>query len=221
MADMNPRSVSCPSWLAVFLSILLSLSSCRNDGYQTGDGPLSYLRADYVDMEGRGGVVTTIVTDEGVVLPFMAGLRMSATNDTIIRCLLYYSSPEDGTPVEILSSKPVAVLLPVADSGIASADPVHLTSAWLARSGRYVNLQLGVMTGNDKPASASQQLQLNIDSISQVGRGHLYVSLRHDQGGVPQYYTEEVLLSIPMPQQDSLTLDVNTYSGVVRRTFIR
>ena len=52
--------------------------------------------------------------------------------------------------------QPVQVLVPAIKSvdqqgvGVIKTDPVHLQSIWRARSGRYLNLRLRVMTGEAK-----------------------------------------------------------------------
>lgn len=87
-------------------------------------------------------------------------------------------------------------------------DPVKLVSMW--RSGGYVNMQLGVMTSGQK--------------------GHLY-AFCEDSAGVysllhlrpsadAEAYTQTVYLSMPVPQAvETVTFSINTYDGVVTRTF--
>ena len=46
--------------------------------------------------------------------------------------------------------------------------------------------------------------------------------LYHDQGGVPEYYSQRAFFSIPVKVlvTDTIHLLINTYSGQVERTFV-
>ena len=48
----------------------------------------------------------------------------------------------------------------------------------------------------------------------------LYLRLYHDQGGVPEYYSQRAFLSVPLQKLgvDSIHFEVNTYDGIVRKT---
>lgn len=201
------------------------LASCSVGGYEAGEGSLSHMTAEYADITVHETKVTDIVTDADEHLRFSEELSVSGEmpTDTVIRRLLYYNKVETDAKVEILKSLPVAVVSPheAAEMKVAKTDPVKLTSIWMAKNQRYINMQLGIMTGNDAPEDARQQLQFRRDSVSTQGKGRVFITLYHDQADVPQYYTQDKYLSIPMPQQDTITVRINTYSGVVERTLNR
>lgn len=198
------------------------LTSCSFGGYEEGDGALSHLVAEYVDITVHENTVTDMVTDGGEHLTVAEGLRVEGKlpTDTMLRRLLYYNKVENGKAIEVVKTVAVAVVKPheAADIKEMKTDPVKLTSMWMAQNGRYVNVQLGVMMGNDAPEDAQQLLMFRCDSVSTKGKGHVFATLYHDQADVPQYYTRDVYLSIPMAGYDTITVRVNTYSGVVERT---
>ena len=210
------------SWVG-FLLLLLLLVSCNYTGYDTGDGDYSYVHADYVCMTVRQGVVTDIVTDDDAKLTVPQGLTYSEQVDTVIRRLIYYNDRGDGTPVQILSMRAVSVLQ-VRDKAEVPAtytDPLTLTAAWMSQNEQWLNMQIGLKVGASEE-QAVQTLALRCDSISTERRGAVWLSLCHSQNNMPQYYTEDVRLSIPLSSfPDTIRLKVSTYSGTVMREFVR
>lgn len=203
--------------LLFLLSILLA--SCDITSYETGEGELSNMRADYVDITVSQGMVTGIVTDNDESLVVPSGFAYSEKKDTMVRRLLYYSKGADGQPIQMIGQKTVSMIIPLMWIGQddARTDPLTLTALWMSGNKRYLNMQLGIKVGSSE-AEASQSVVLRCDSVSTYDKGAMWVTLCHDQGGMPEYYTREVLLSIPanlLP--DTIHLDANTYSG--KKTF--
>ncbi len=87
-------------------------------------------------------------------------------------------------------------------------DPVKLISMW--KSGAFINLHVGVMTGGD----FKSQWVFCEDSV-----GHY--SLVHKRNtDDSEAYTKQVYLSMPVPDgRDSVTFSVKTYSGWARKGF--
>lgn len=203
--------------LSFLLSILLA--SCDITSYETGEGDLSNMRADYVDITVSQGMVTGIVTDNDESLVVPPGFAYSEKKDTMVRRLLYYSKGADGQPIQMIGQKTVSMIIPLMWIGQddARTDPLTLTALWMSGNKHYLNMQLGIKVGSSE-AEASQSVVLRCDSVSTYDKGAMWVTLCHDQGGMPEYYTREVLLSIPanlLP--DTIHLDANTYSG--KKTF--
>lgn len=213
-----------------------ALPSCESTPYETGDGGLSYMRADYADITVRKGVVTSIITDDNMTLFPPEGLSVSASmpRDTLLRALLHYNLREQTSPIELLRTTPVTVLTPHDRSEITGmkTDPVKLISMWKSRNGRYINLHLGVMCGNSEAENGRQLIQIVRDSIHTAGRAALFLSLYHDQAGIPEYYTEELHISLstrdltipyaddPTMQPDTVCITMRTYDGTVTKKFI-
>ena len=214
------------SLLAVtsLVCVLSSLvASCTNDFYEKGDGEYSLLRADFVEAHVREDKrVDYVLTDDGDSLSTMKPFTVSwlQKGDTIYRALLYYNLV-DG---EVEGYNMSQVLTPnISKSGRIKGgmktDPVYLESLWKARTGRYLNMRLRVMTGDNGGDSAKQAFGCICDTVvtHDDGRRTMHLQLYHDQGGQPEYYSKEIYLSIPLKytEADTLFFKVNTYNGIV------
>lgn len=123
------------------------LQACKSEPYDTGDGSLSYMKAEMCDIYASNSYVTKIVTDADVELSFAQGLRLNVVSaaDTIVRCMLYYNeTPSE--PISILSSVEVKV--------IEAADTLrfnrnYILSRWESRNKKYINFQLEEKQGVD------------------------------------------------------------------------
>ena len=102
---------------SIFLSILFvttMLLSCSSEGYDTGDGELSYLKADFVEARTASAkMFVSATTDDGVDLLLSPALECewATTVDSIYRALLYYKIGE-GNAVEPVTVSRVMVLEP-------------------------------------------------------------------------------------------------------------
>ena len=202
-----------------FLIFLFLITACT--GYETGDGELSDMRADYADVVVKQGRVVSIVTDDGVSLDVPPSLMYAEKNDTMLRRLLYY---HQGSPIQLLRQVAVGIPAVVSSSDITEmkTDPVTLTASWLSADKRYVNMQLGIKCGSTDGDIQRQVLCLCLDSVSQSDAGAAWFTLYHDQADMPQYYTNDVYLSLPVSElPDIIHLNINTYQGCVQRTFVK
>lgn len=217
----------------IILAALTNLmTSCNHESYEEGEGRLSYLYADYADITITAGKVTSIITDDNARLPLPQNLAASEQlpPDTMLRRLIHYTMTDKSTAVDIVKLTDVSVLLPHGKDEIAEMKtaPVKLAAAWMARNQRYINLQLGLMVGNTNDTSSPQLVQIVRDSIHTHGKGAIFLTLYHDQAGMPEYYTQETHLSLPLDrlvpeatQPDTVSITVNTYSGTVTKQFIK
>ena len=96
-------------------------------------------------------------------------------------------------------------------------DPVRMESMWIGKSKKYLNMGFYVMTGKADVDSLKHVLGCRRDTlITNIdGTRTLRLTFYHDQGGVPEYYSQRVYLSIPIQgiKADSVWLNVNTYEG--------
>lgn len=213
--------------LFIFLFVCLAFGACSKDSYNTGDSDLSHLRAEMVSMHVKETEVKSIVTDEDVTLEFNT-LHVSesyARPDTTYRALLYYNKVE-GKPIEVISASIAKLLVPNAECKTKATDPLTYVSGWIAPNHKYVNLCLGLMLGNADDEKAKQSVELQLDSVETDDSGHktYFVSVKHDQGGVPQYYTQNYYFSIPLDglqAGDKMQFTVNTYKGTLTNSFAK
>jgi len=124
----------------------LLLQACKSDPYDTGDGSLSYLKAEMCDIYASNSYVTKIVTDEDVELPFSKGLRLNmGAADTIVRCMLYYN---------MVSSEPISIQSSVEVKVIDATDTLKfnrasILSRWESRNKKYINFRIEEKQGVD------------------------------------------------------------------------
>ena len=161
-------------------------------------------RVDYVD------------TDEGehLMLSQSASARFITKADTTYRVSFYYKMMEG--KAEPLSMGRVTVFSPQVIKAMKT-DPVRMESMWIGRSKKYLNMSFYVMTGTTGDDDVKQTLGCRRDGVTKNADGTqtLRLTLYHDQGGVPEYYSQRVYVSIPIQgiKVDSISLQVNTYDG--------
>ena len=190
------------------------------------------MRADFIEAHANGQKeIDRITTDDGdqysVTKTFTT--KWVTTADSTYRCILYYNKVEEGSgkyaaePISI-GLVPCPKITPLAElEKPMKTDPVKFESAWLSKTGKYLNLSLYLMTGTTDDEDASQTLHVVQDTImtnpDATRTSHL--RLYHDQGGIPEYYSTQVYASILTSQidVDSVSLTINTYKGLVTKTF--
>lgn len=199
------------------------LLSCTTDAYEKGEGRYSHMRADMIDLHvDTNKRVDYGDTDEGDRLimskPFTA--QWITKGDTTLRAYIYYNITDDNQ-ADVISAGSVLVLRPRREER-PMTDPTGLESVWLSTNRRYLNLSLLLKVGVAEQDSLHQTLGATFDTLT-VNADHtstLHLHLYHDQGGMPEYYTQRVYASIPLEglPADSLHLRVNTYQGWRERT---
>ncbi len=214
--------------LMTLLTAAALLTACEQDTYDKGDNSLSYLRADFVEAAVNSQKeVTAVTTDDGDRLQLTR--PMTATwierQDTTYRAVLYYrTNAGEGMAEPVSLSHISTVSVKAADKikGGMKTDPVSMESAWLSKNGRYLNLCLLVKTGTVEGESVAQTLGMARDSTVTAadGRKTSYLRLYHDQGTVPQYYTQRLYFSVQVAgMADSLVMAVQTYEGEIKKRF--
>ncbi len=218
--------------IIALVGLLFFSTSCSNTSYEEGDSKFSYLRTDFADATTDSqGRLSAATTDDGVSLTFTRPMQTSWSNaaDSLCRVLLnynMYANGADSNVVEPLAAKIVYTLQPAKPSvqTQAATDPVSLVSAWKSKNGNYVNLRLGLKTGKAS-GDQRQSIGLALDStVTSDGSTTYCLRFLHSQGGVPEYYTTDAYVSIPIKQMTTgskVRLSLNTYNGWVTREFTR
>ena len=212
--------------------LLVIISSCTQDAYDKGEGKYSLMRADFVEARANAQKeIYQITTDDGEQLsaskPFTA--KLVVTPDSVYRCIIYYNKVRDGKGQDVfepisIGEVPCPKVTPLSELGKEmKTDPVKFESAWLSKSGKYLNMSLYLMTGTVDSEKASQTLHVIQDTVMTHpdGTRTSHLRLYHDQAGVPEYYSTQVYASIltSQIQADSVHLTVNTYKGSVTKFF--
>ncbi len=219
------------------LALLPLLSACENEAYDTGDGALSAMRADFVVAETDADArMTGFETDGGERLRLASPVAVDWMDrpDTVYRALLYYNkvTAADGSAAAEPLSMTQVLVLPVVNAADLAVqpkkDPVTFVSSWTSANGRYLNLELLVKTGKTDDGYGTQSVGMVCDSVTAdaAGRRTVWLSLTHDQSGVPEYYSTEAYVSVPVSalpvspvEGDEVRIGVCTYDGLTVRSF--
>ena len=80
---------------AGMVMLALAVSACSSDAYDTGDGSLSYMRADFVKaFADHDGKFTAAITDDDLSLTLQPTIAAGwSAPDTVCRALLYMMPP--------------------------------------------------------------------------------------------------------------------------------
>ena len=227
------RSSRIIASLSVGVAVLTALiTACTTSDYDTGDGKLSYFRADFVDIYTNSkSYFVNAMTDDGDSLVFANPIsaKWASTPDSAYRALLYYINKVENQPQpRVAYSVLVPKLRPIKNVKTMYNDPVKMESAWRSKNGRYVNLCVGLVTGTNEGDDTKHAMGMVCDTlvVNDDGQKHLHLRLYHYRNGMPEYYTTKVYFSIPLKNNpyhlgtgDSLSLSVNTYDGWVTKTF--
>lgn len=214
--------------LSIALVILFVASACSHGGYEVGDGKDSYVQADFVEAyTASDNAVYSAVTDEGDSLLLVPRLKVSWIKqaNAKVRGLLYYNKVVDSSTEGLrLVAVPVVDWHPTAWFRSLQVDPITFESAWISKNNRYLNIGFSVLTGEQTSEMKGQTLGLiATDSLVVGGKlRRIDLTLYHDQGGVPQYYSSRGYISVPLTRLPSgclINLRINSYKGVIFKTF--
>lgn len=216
------------------IALLITLTACTSESYDAGDGPNSYLTADLVLLHtSQDKSVRSALLDDGTTLQFSNPFAQDwlTRPDSVYRALLYYdktvaasdaaaSNPTATSIVRARSVRPVPVLRPVEAAKVDAmrTDPVGFESLWMSKNNSYINLSLLLKSGKAEGDDALHSLGVVSygTTVDAAGSRTLHLTLYHDQGGVPEYYTVQQYVSIPtqlLEEADTVELTLNTYNG--------
>lgn len=209
----------------------IALTACTSEAYDSGDGTNSYLTADLVLLRtAPDKSVRSAQLDDGRELRLSNPFAKDWIErpDTVYRALLYYdktiingsANANSVSAVRARSVLPVPVLRisAAADVDNILTDPVGFESMWVSKNGSYLNLSLLLKSGKAEGDTSLHTLGVVSNGTTTDADGHrtLHLTLYHDQGGVPEYYTVQQYVSIPTPllkDADTVELTLNTYNG--------
>ncbi len=216
------------SLVGILVALSLSLLACTTDSYDKGEGSYSLMQAHMVDAHIDGKqLVDYIATDDGDTLQLAPPLQQTwtQTTDTFCRALFYFNKTASRQAQPLSATRIGTAAIVPRDSlkeGMKT-HPVKLESIWLAKTRRYLNVGLYLKVGTTDREDARHRLAVIADTLQTRADGTvmLHLSLYHDQGGVPEYYSQRTFFSIPLYQlqADSVSLTVHTYQGAVVRQF--
>lgn len=204
---------------------MMALASCETDTYEKGEGKYSLTQADFVTAyTAADRAVASVLTDDGTAYTLSQPLTPSwaTVPDTAYRAVLYYNKVGEAM-AQPVSLSLIPTLIPHPDSLFKEkkTDPVTLESVWRSKSGRYVNMAIYLKVGQADEPNLTQTVGLMAEDTLVHADQKRTLTLRfyHDQGGVPEYYSQKYYLSIPTDsiQADTLRLIVNTYEGEVSK----
>lgn len=217
--------------ITILFAFALMFCSCSNESYETGDGAYSYMRADLVDAHVDGNMVIDYVnTDDGERLVANNDYTISwaKTGDKDYRTLLYYNkvaTNSNSNSAEIITASwvPVLTLDTLKSDEQPVMDPVTFNSAWLSANKKYINIGFSIKTGRADNDSISQTIGLlYFDTMTLTdGKTLTDVIFSHDQGGVPEYYSQQYYASIRTSQFDTdiVRIRIKGYDGEVMKEF--
>lgn len=202
----------------------IMITGCTVDAYDKGEGKYSNLTAELaLALVESDKTVSKAFTDRGETLSLEPSItaKWIEKGDTTYRALIYYNIVREGVAQPVSISR-VGVVYP-RDSikGGMKTDPLYLESVWLAHNGQYLNMRLRLLTGSTEDDKAIHSLGMQRDTTASTP-SHQRLTLYHDQGGRPEYYSAVTFASIPLSgiTADSVTISANTYDkGVVHYTF--
>lgn len=216
-AQVSAKAAAC----AALLLCACCLSGCQSDSYDTGDGPLSGTEADFAEAHTNSGcMVDYVLTDTGDKLALQPPVsdRQFSRPDTLYRCMMYFNRLEGGK-CTVSSISVIPTLLPAEKDEVETmlTHPLTFESLWQSDGGKYINmgfwLKVGQTTSDARPhriGVVRKQVTTNTDGTTTT-----LLHLFHDQGDVPEHYSQKYYASIParLVATDSVAILVNTYGG--------
>ena len=209
------------------VSLFAFATSCEQELYDKGDSEYSLMRADFVeafvDNDKQVGYVVTD-DDERLQLTAPYTAQWIQRSDTTYRAVLYYNKVgEKAEAIALSRVSTTQIRKPGEFKSGDKTDPLGMESVWLSGNRKYLNLCLILKTGAVEDEKVTQTLGIIGDTIVADDGGRRTYQLRvfHNQGGVPEYYSQRVYFSVPLEELevDSLRLSINTYKGVVSKGF--
>lgn len=214
------------SFLSLYLiSLLYVLTACTVESYESGDGKYSYMKAEMAMLHCiESHKIDYAITDQGEKIiftqPFIC--YWAKHTNAIYRAMLYYQKTDK--QVKGIKCHPVWLCEPKEKKHKMPTDPVKLSGIWLSSNKKFINLNIGLLTGGKANHKEEQVLTIVIRHIQTDKHGnHIYdLELIHAQNNMAQMYTSTFYISIPTDKynkRDTIRIKVNTYEGEVEKDF--
>ena len=204
------------------VAIMAIFCSCEQDSYDKGEGTYSNMTADFVDAHVNSEKkIDYAITDNGDSLVISTPIEVSWTKtaDSTYRAILYYNKMANNTAKIMGISQMNQLRVTSRDSiKVMKTDPIGLESSWASNSKRYINFAFTLKVGTVNENSALHRITLVADSITlHKSLNTLHMTLFHDKGDIPEYYTEKYYFSLPVSifntvVADSVNIRINTSS---------
>lgn len=209
--------------LIIYIVAIMSIfSSCEQDSYDKGEGTYSNMTADFVEAHVNSEKkIDYAITDNGDSLVISTPIEVSWTKtaDSTYRAILYYNKMANNTAKIMGISQMNQLRVTSRDSiKVMKTDPIGLESSWASNSKRYINFAFTLKVGTVNENSALHRITLVADSITlHKSLSTLHMTLFHDKGDIPEYYTEKYYFSLPVNifntvGADSVNIRINTSS---------
>lgn len=220
------KRTKCNIAVAMLVALAVIVTACEHEDYDEGDGTYSLMTTAFGEAyTDEAGTLKFFITDNGQELTLTPQIEASgAVADTFYRRLLYYDvSTTTSVKPRAISAVPVVPLSQLGAIGNDEyTDPFTLESLWMSASGKYINIGLYVKSGEADGSDATYHtFGLSHDSITTSDtKTTFYLCLRHDQGGIPEYYSSKIFLSIAttsLEEADSVVITFNTYDGIITK----
>lgn len=203
--------------LCLLLSLVGLWTACADDDYHYPSVSLEFMTAS----TNSNGYLQTVQADDGTVYEVMnavAAPHLAA--DSTLRIVANYAREplDDGSTGALLYEAQTAISpVPCAPDAFAEgvkADPASVLSIWMGLD--YLNLVLEIQCADG--AHAFHFVEERIDDLA-PGRREVSLSLYHDAGDDPAYYTRRVYLSVPLRQyaadggSSTIRFSLRNYAG--------
>ena len=207
--------------------ILVAFVACESDSYEKGQGQYSLMQADMGEVSVNGekqAVAFTTDDDDSYTLTSPAKAQWIQTADTTYRAIIYYNKVEKGQ-AESMGLSSVPTMIPIEHWRFKQhpQDPVGFESAWLSKNKKYVNMGLLFRSGYVDDTMGRHLISVAQDTVlvNADQTRTAYYRFLHGQNQIPEYFTNRHYISILLPEArpDTVCLSINTYSGVLTRTF--
>lgn len=197
---------------SLMLSVLALLPSCGDE-----ETPLAPYREDLLEVcTDADGFASQLLRDDGTCLA-VANRVGGLPADTSYRVMALYT--EEGESARLVSLAQVLAPLPQTYlHGASMADPVGVEAVW--SGGGYINLRLALKTGGLPHTFGFDHRGIEAGA---AGSRMLHLTLLHDQGIDPLYYTRTTYVACPLHPyaadltagRDSITLTIPTDDGAL------
>ncbi|MGN0281126.1 MAG: hypothetical protein ACI4B3_02360 [Prevotella sp.] len=208
--------------LIIYIAATIFLVACEADSYDKGEGTYSYLQADFVEAHtNRDKKVDYAITDNGDSLTLSEPISTpwSNTADSTYRVAMYYNKVDNDKIDAVMFEQMINMsITPIDSITEMKTDPVGLEAAWTDKRKRYINLTITLKVGTVTSNSLKHHITLIPDSIhtfTDSKKRTLHLTLYHDKGDIPEYYSQKYYFSLPTSylkvlDSDSVAIHINT-----------
>jgi len=213
------------------IAMVATLAACESRTYEEGDSSYSYMMADLCEAQTNSDCsVDFVVMDDGTRKQLTEAQKTDWAErpDTAYRALIYYNNVETSGAtgsIELLSIQRVPVVKPLRgiNASEIAIDPVSLVALWKSDNGKFLNCRVNLKTGTADADSNGQTLGVVETGVTRAADGLScsHITLLHDQGDVPEYYSQTMIFSLPLAfiDADSISFNVHTAEGISNHRF--